>query len=127
VKQTFTWVDAEGRDTGLRAAIDEAIAALPVDIGPWIFCTDEGDCYVDADTGKMSSFESVWHRFMDRVLKETKVQERFAERDIRAKVGSDLETIEQAQQLLGHADPRVTKRHYRRAAQVVRPAIPKVS
>jgi hypothetical protein len=52
VKQTFTWLDEEGRDTGLRAAVDEALAARPVDLGPWAFCTDEGDCYVDADTGK---------------------------------------------------------------------------
>jgi hypothetical protein len=36
---------------------------------------------------------------MDRVLKETEVKERFAERDIRAKVGSDLATIEEAQRL----------------------------
>lgn len=63
---------------------------------------------------------------MDRVLEETKVKERFAERDIRAKAGSDLETIEEAQRLLGHADPRVTKRHYRRKAQIVRPAKPEV-
>jgi hypothetical protein len=28
---------------------------------------------------------------MDRVLKETEVKERFAERDIRAKVGSDAD------------------------------------
>ena len=122
VKQTFTWLDEEGRDTGLRAAVDEALAARPIDIGPWLFCTDEGDCYFDADAGRASSFESVWQRFMDRVLKETELKERFAERDIRAKVGSDLDTIEQAQRLLGHADSRVTKKHYRRKAQIVRPA-----
>jgi integrase len=127
VKQTFTWLDEEGRDTGLRAAVDEALAARPVDLAPWVFCTDEGTCYVDADTGKTSSFESVWHRFMDRVMKETEVKERFAERDIRAKVGSDLATIEEAQRLLGHADSRVTQKHYRRAAQVVRPAKPTVA
>jgi hypothetical protein len=33
---------------------------------------------------------------MDRLLKETRVEERFAERDIRAKVGSDAETLEKA-------------------------------
>ena len=127
VKQTFTWLDEEGNDTGLRAAVDDALAARPIDIGPWLFCTDEGGCYIDADTRKAHSFESVWHRFMDRVLKETKVTERFAERDLRAKVGSDLETIEQAQRLLGHADSRVTKKHYRRKPQIIRPAKPQVS
>lgn len=122
IKQTFTWTDAEGRDTGLRAAVDEALAARPVDISPWLFCNDEGTCYVDTETGSMHGFESVWHRFMDRVLKESKVTKRFAERDIRAKVGSDLETIEQARQLLGHADARTTRKHYRRRPEIVRPA-----
>jgi len=126
VKQTFTWLDEEGNDTGLREAVDEALAARPVDVGPWLFCTDEGECYFDAETGRAGSFESVWQRFMDRVLKETKVTERFAERDIRAKVGSDLATIEEAQQMLGHADSRTTRKHYRRRPQIVRPAKPRV-
>jgi integrase len=122
VKQIFTWLDEHGNDTGLRAAVDAALAARPLDIAPWLFCTDEGTCYVDEKTGKTESFESVWHRFMNRVLKETKVAKRFAERDLRAKVGSDLETIEQAQRMLGNADSRVTRKHYRRKAQIVRPA-----
>jgi hypothetical protein len=42
-------------------------------------------------------------RSMDRVAKETKAR-RFNERDIRAKVGSDAETIEEAQHVLGLAD-----------------------
>jgi integrase len=126
IRQVFTWVDEQGRDTGLKAAIEEALSARPVDIAPWIFCTDEGKCYVD-DTVRADSFQSVWQRFMDRVLNETKLEHRFAEHDIRVKVGSDLETIEAAQRLLGHADSRTTKRFYRRAPQVVRPAKPKVS
>jgi hypothetical protein len=49
---------------------------------------------------------------MDRVLKETKVKERFAERDIRAKVGSDAETVEKAAHILGSASPRIVRKHY---------------
>ena len=45
----------------------------------------------------------VWKRFMGRLLKETRVQEHFAERDIRAKVGSDAETLEEARHILGNA------------------------
>jgi integrase len=122
VRQTFTWLDENGNDTGLRDAVEAAKAARPLDIAQWLFCTDEGECYFDAATGSAGSFESVWQRFMDRVLKETKVKERFAERDVRAKVGSDLDTIEQARRLLGHADARTTRKHYRRRPEIVRPA-----
>ena len=92
----------------------------PVDIAPWVFCTDEGKCYIDEETGKPTSFNSVWKRFMDRVLKETKLEARFAERDIRAKTGSDLETVAEAQHKLGHETPRITRKHYRRKPDVVR-------
>jgi hypothetical protein len=51
---------------------------------------------------------------MDRLLTETQVKERFAERDIRAKVGSDAETLEQARHILGNATSRITQKHYRR-------------
>jgi len=59
---------------------------------------------------------------MDRVLAETNVEQHFAERDIRARVGSDLATIEEAQPLLGHADSGTTRKFYRRKPQIVRPA-----
>ncbi len=63
----------------------------------------------------------MWARFMDRLLAETKVTERFTEHDLRAKAGSDAETLEQAQALLAHASPATTKRIYRRKAEVVAP------
>ncbi len=119
-KQLFTWEDKDGNDNGLRAIWYECLEVRPVDIAPWVFCTDEGECYIDPETGKPSSFNSVWKRFMDRVLKETKLVERFAERDIRAKTGSDLETTAEAQHKLGNETPRITRKHYRRKPDVVR-------
>ena len=56
----------------------------------------------------------MWQRFMDRVLTETAVVERFTEHDLRAKVGSDAESLERARVLLQHADTRTTLRVYRR-------------
>lgn len=41
--------------------------------------------------------------------------------DLRAKAGSDVETEQDAQRLLGHADGKVTRRHYRRKADRVKP------
>jgi integrase len=42
--------------------------------------------------------------------------------DLRAKAGSDAQDDSEAQRLLGHADGKVTRRHYRRKADRVKPA-----
>ena len=57
---------------------------------------------------------------MDRVLKETKAKQRFAERDIHAKVGTDAETVEKAARILGSASPRIVHKRYRRKPDVIR-------
>jgi integrase len=49
----------------------------------------------------------MWQRFMARLLKDTKIKERFTEHDLRAKCASDAETLGRAQQLLGHADSKI--------------------
>ena len=46
----------------------------------------------------------MWQRFMDRVLAETKVKERFTEHDLRAKVASDAASLDKARALFQHAD-----------------------
>jgi integrase len=104
----------------LRAAVEAAKSARPVDIAPWLFCTSAGACYVNAE-GLAPGWDSMWARFMTRVLKENRVTERFTEHDLRAKVGSDSESLERARQLLGHADAKITERVYRRKPEVVRP------
>ena len=44
------------------------------------------------------------------------------EHDIRAKVASDAENLERAQELLGHKDARTTQAIYRRGIRRVKPA-----
>jgi hypothetical protein len=44
------------------------------------------------------------------------------ERDLRAKVASDAESLERARQLLGHFDARLTQRVYVRKAARIAPA-----
>jgi integrase len=105
----------------LREAVKMAEAARPVHISPWLFCNRDGAGYVDEATGEAHGWDSMWQRFMDRVLKETKVTERFTEHDLRAKCASDAETLEHARALLAHADSRTTDRIYRRKAERVRP------
>ena len=63
----------------------------------------------------------MWQRFMKRLLKDTKITERFTEHDLRGKVGSVLASIERATDLLGHASREITKRHYRRKSEVIKP------
>ena len=58
---------------------------------------------------------------MARVLDETKVNERFTEHDLRAKCASDGVTLEHVQELLAHADSKITKNVYRRKPDKIRP------
>ncbi len=113
--RTFEWTPA------LRAAVDMALAARPIDIAPWLFCTKRGKGYFDEDTGQATGWDSMWQRFMSRLLAETKISQRFTEHDLRGKVGSDADSLERARQLLGHADSKITERVYRRKPEIVRP------
>jgi integrase len=105
----------------LNAAKDAALAARPVDIGPWLFCNKLGKCYINEDTGEASGWDSMWGRFMDRLLAETKVTERFTEHDLRAKAGSDAESDEDARKMLSHANTEMTRKAYRRKPERVKP------
>jgi integrase len=104
----------------LRAAVDEAKAARPV-LSPFLFCNRAGRGYIDETTGEAHGWDSMWQRFMDRVLRETQVRERFTEHDLRAKCASDADSLERARALLQHADSRTTERHYRRRPERVEP------
>jgi integrase len=105
----------------LIAAKDQALGARPVDISPYLFCTRRGESYMNEETGSPPGWKSMWQRFFARVIKETKVSEHFTEHDLRAKVGSDAESLQHAMELLAHADSRTTERIYRRKAVLVRP------
>jgi integrase len=104
----------------LRAAVDMAKAARP-SLSPFLFCTRHGECYINEETGETHSWDSMWQRFMDRVLKDTKVVIRFTEHDLRAKCASDAPSLEHARALLSHADARTTDAIYRRKPERVKP------
>ena len=104
----------------LKAAVEMAKAARPV-MSPFLFCNRAGQGYINETTGEAYGWESMWQRFMDRVLVESKVTERFTEHDLRAKCASDATTLEHARALLSHADARTTEAVYRRRPERVRP------
>jgi integrase len=104
----------------LRAAVEQCVEARPC-LSPFLFCDRNGKGYVNEETGLCCGFDSVWGRFVDRVLKETKVTRRFTEHDFRAKTASDADTADHARALLSHADVNTTNRVYRRKPETVIP------
>jgi integrase len=113
-------VRPDGSVAILRAAVAMAKQARSFP-SMFLFCNREGQCYINEETGKAPGWKSMWQRYMDRVIKETKVENHFTEHDLRAKVASDAGTLEHARSLLAHADSRTTDRIYRRKAEVVKP------
>ena len=107
----------------LRALVNEIQRIPPRRIGDApLFTTRKGKAYIDGQ-GRCNGFDSLWQRFMDKVLKETQVSDRFQERDLRAKVASDSDTLIEASERLGHADTGITQRVYRRKPLRVQPLI----
>ncbi len=106
VKLIIDWTDE------LRAAVDTALSVRPR-LSPHLFCTRSGDCYVK--DGEASGWESSWQRLIAR-----SGVERFKDTDLRAKTASELPT-DLAASLLGHADPKFTRRTYQRAPRHVKP------
>jgi integrase len=123
----YEWNDAADPVTGalvagpLRRAVELARSVRPA-LSPFLFANRKGEGYIDEETGEAHGWDSMWQRFMDRVLAETQVTSRFTEHDIRAKCASDAQTLEHATALLSHADARTTARIYRRKPERVKPA-----
>jgi hypothetical protein len=95
--------------------------SLKHDLSPWLFCTRKGEGYFNGNSGQATGWDSMWQRFVTRLLRETDIEERFTELDVRGKVGSDLASLERAAELLGHASKEITKRHCRRKPEVIKP------
>ena len=113
-KMIITWSEE------LHAAIDEIMKLRKKIYALWLFHTNRGQPYIKPD-GSANGFDSIWGRFMEKVLTRTSVQERFTEHDLRAKVASDT-NIEHAKNLLGHTSSILTERVYRRKAFLIKPA-----
>ena len=67
----------------------------------------------------VSGFASVWQKLQRRALREQVLQERFRFHDLRAK---STERATDPQQLLGHDNPAITNRVYRRHPRRVMPS-----
>ena len=109
------------QDGDMRALLDEILQIPPSRIGDApLFVTRQGKPYIDK-RGKCNAFDSLWQRFMDKVMSNTKVTDRFQERDLRAKVASESDNLIEASERLGHADTAITQRVYRRKPIRIQP------
>ena len=59
---------------------------------------------------------------MKKALDETRLEEKFTDHDLRTKVASDLDTDQQASDLMAHSSLQVTRKHYRLRGQKAAPA-----
>ena len=107
---TIEW-DPQGE---MRTLMDEIQKIPPRGIGDApLLAIRQGKPYIDA-LGRCNAFDSLWQRFMDKVMNTTRVTERFQERDLRAKLASESNSLVEASERLGHADTVITQRVYRR-------------
>jgi integrase len=99
----------------LRAVVKRALA-LPPHIRQPLISTRRGRPYT------VSGWNSIWYRRMKKSVADKKnaLTESFQFRDLRAKSASD-DTAESATARLGHNDPRLTEKTYRRKPAVVHP------
>ena len=119
IRLIIEWDAAED----LRELVEEILRLPPCRVGDVpLFVTGEGVPDIKED-GSTNAFNSLRQRFMDRVMAETRVTDRFQERDRRAKVASDSDTLQEASQRLGHADSAITQRVYRRKPVRAQPLI----
>jgi integrase len=90
----------------LRMTIDAAFR-IPPRVRQFVICRRDGKRYT-AD-----GFGAMWQRLMAKAMKRG-LAERFTFHDLRAKSATDAESDEEATARLGHNDPKLTKRVYRR-------------
>ena len=103
-------------DDELRS-LRAALQTLHKRKGPNLFSTRAGKPYIDED-GDTSGFNSIWQRFMKKVLDQTEVTERFTEHDLRAKNASDEDDEGIASKRMDHTNQNTTNRVYRRKAEI---------
>lgn len=102
----------------LRQAVDDALALWRHPGRQWLFESRPRGRHADRGWGPYttSGLQSLW-----RVAREKAGLKDITLHDIRGKAGSDMESDDQAQALLTHADSGITRRHYRRKSVVVKP------
>jgi integrase len=108
-KTVYPWNDAR------RRAWAKCLAVRPQRVSSLthLFCTRRGDPYIK-DDGTTSGFNSIFRRWVQRAIDADAISTWFTENDLRAKVASDSEDLEQARRRLSHTSVNTTRRFYHR-------------
>jgi integrase len=103
----------------LRACVDRAHALWPKASRVYLFESHPKGRHARRGPGPYtpSGLRALW-----RVARKRAGLSDIRLHDLRAKAGSDRDTLTGAQELLGHADAKVTARHYRRKPARVQPS-----
>lgn len=102
----------------LRACVDEALSLGRQEGRVWLFESRPKGKHAKRGVGPYtpSGLRSLW-----RVARAKAGLTDVRLHDLRGKAGSDKETDAEAQELLGHSDAKVTRRHYRRKVKRSKP------
>jgi len=118
----FHWNDNEDGSPGeLRKCWGRILALPPRRNFPadYLFVTRSGEPYMDEE-GDCNGFDSMWHRFVKKVKKDTAITVHFTEKDLRAKHGSDRDSDADAATALGNSEA-IARKSYRRKPTAVTP------
>lgn len=93
--------------------IIKAALRLAPQVRRFIFCARGGKPFT------ANGLQTAWQRLIRKAIKLGRLAaaDRYSLHDLRGKAGSEAETDEKAKDLLGHADLKVTRRHYRHLPQ----------
>ena len=93
--------------------IIKAALRLPPQVRRFIICRRGGKAF------SANGFQTAWQRLIRKSIKLGRIttEQRYGLHDLRGKAGSEAESDEQAKDLLGHGDVKVTRKHYRRLPQ----------
>jgi integrase len=126
----FPLYDTNGEPTTVKLALDDVQDYYrsqrkhkrAVVMSQYLFHNRKGECYWSFEKATCSGFDSIWQRHMKKALSETQLEEKFTDHDLRTKVASDLDTDQQASDLMAHSSLQVTRKHYRLKGQKAVPA-----
>ncbi len=90
--------------------------------GDYLLINKKGECYLDSN-GYCRTFDKAWYTSIRLAIDQTNLKEPFTCHDLRAKVASDANCDGRAQELLGHNNASMTRKHYRRKIQVIQPTL----
>ncbi|GEM_PF-1671857 len=106
-KQIFEWTKGLKNAVALAKSHNRKAVSCA-----WLISNERGQQYTS------NGFKSNWQRLMNKAMKEGLINERWRFHDLRSKAASEHE---KGDRLLGHQDPKTTRKFYERKPTPVKP------